>query len=87
MKAVNEKESWGKNIHDRELDEIQFLHNLGELYAQTNLPIKDIRREKANGSKYAVIVCDNDYEYKVDITADSWSAMITDVARFVRSKF
>ena len=87
MKEVNERDSWGKNFHERELDEIQFLHNLGELYAQTRLPIKDIRRMKTNGCKYAVIICDNDYEYQVDITGDSWRAMITDVARFVSTKF
>ena len=41
----------------------------------------------SEGIKYAVIVCDNDYEYQVDITGDSWSAMITDIARFVSIKF
>lgn len=87
MTEVNEALAWAKDAHEKDLDEIQFLHNIGELYRQTRLPIKDIRRMKNATGKYAVIVCDNDYEYQVDITGDSWSAMITDIARFVSLKF
>lgn len=84
---LSESEAWKMDSHNKELKEILFLHLLGWVYSLTRLPIKDIRRMKTNDGKYAVIVCDNDYEYEVDITGDSWSAMITDVARFVSIKF
>lgn len=85
---LSESEAWKMDSHNKALKEILFLHLVGWVYSLTRLPIKDIRRTvKSSGNKYATIVCDNDYEYEVDITGDSWSAMITDIARFVSIKF
>ena len=84
---LNEFEAANSDSVTRDLMEISWLKCIGWMYSRTRLPIKTIRRKKAKTNKYAVIVTDNDYEYEVDITGDSWSAMIFDIAKFITFKF
>lgn len=56
-----------------------YVERLSEIICQNN-NFKSLSYSVENGVEIVTITCNNDYEYKVDVTADSIIAMTKDIA-------
>ena len=63
-----------------EADKAIFVRNLGWLLSQTRVGVRGCRLEQ---NKTVVITFKNGYEFQVDISGDSYMAIIKDVAKNV----
>lgn len=56
-----------------------FVENVGWLLSQTREGIRYIKYEESNGEEFAVIVYEGGSSSKINITCDSYTAIVNDI--------